>query len=177
MKKPMVLIPTWLSGLALDFLCFFIFGVAWFLCTNIWTCGQIRVEIISHEPQFFYFHACCSEWVLGNREDLVKDILSELQPENGEVGHLLLPATAQNLICDFPENYAWFRNGGRTCAWGPPTRIRTGIWGCVGPSTAPSCGEYGRKAAPGSCTGAPTATRRRRSPAPRYWKLLMCECF
>lgn len=27
----------------------------------------------------------CSEWVLGNREDLVKDILAELQPENGEV--------------------------------------------------------------------------------------------
>lgn len=27
----------------------------------------------------------CSEWVLGNREDLVKDIISELQPENGEV--------------------------------------------------------------------------------------------
>ncbi|XP_028757619.1 uncharacterized protein LOC114716809 [Neltuma alba] len=27
---------------------------------------------------------CTSEWVLGNREDLVKDIISELQPENGE---------------------------------------------------------------------------------------------
>ncbi|XP_054797885.1 uncharacterized protein LOC129302962 [Prosopis cineraria] len=27
---------------------------------------------------------CTSEWVLGNREDLVKDIVSELQPENGE---------------------------------------------------------------------------------------------
>ncbi|CAA7404265.1 unnamed protein product [Spirodela intermedia] len=27
---------------------------------------------------------CTSEWVLGNREDLVKDILSELQPEDGE---------------------------------------------------------------------------------------------
>ncbi|XP_031482854.1 uncharacterized protein LOC116252613 isoform X2 [Nymphaea colorata] len=27
---------------------------------------------------------CTSEWVLGNREDLVKDITSELQPENGE---------------------------------------------------------------------------------------------
>lgn len=26
-----------------------------------------------------------SEWVLGNREDLVKDIIAELQPENGEV--------------------------------------------------------------------------------------------
>lgn len=26
-----------------------------------------------------------SEWVLGNREDLVKDITAELQPENGEV--------------------------------------------------------------------------------------------
>ncbi|XP_047180537.1 uncharacterized protein LOC124847162 isoform X3 [Vigna umbellata] len=28
---------------------------------------------------------CTSEWVLGNREDLVKDIIAELQPENGEV--------------------------------------------------------------------------------------------
>lgn len=27
----------------------------------------------------------CSEWVLGNREDLAKDIIAELQPENGEV--------------------------------------------------------------------------------------------
>lgn len=27
----------------------------------------------------------CSEWVLGNREDLVKDIIAELQPDNGEV--------------------------------------------------------------------------------------------
>lgn len=29
-----------------------------------------------------------SEWVLGNREDLVKDILEGLQTENGEVGSL-----------------------------------------------------------------------------------------
>ncbi|XP_058785328.1 uncharacterized protein LOC131660173 isoform X3 [Vicia villosa] len=28
---------------------------------------------------------CTSEWVLGNREDLVKDITAELQPENGMV--------------------------------------------------------------------------------------------
>ncbi|KAK8465330.1 hypothetical protein PHAVU_009G056900 [Phaseolus vulgaris] len=28
---------------------------------------------------------CTSEWVLGNREDLVKDIIAELQPENGVV--------------------------------------------------------------------------------------------
>ena len=27
----------------------------------------------------------CSEWVLGNREDLVKDITAELLLENGEV--------------------------------------------------------------------------------------------
>lgn len=26
-----------------------------------------------------------SEWVLGNREDLVEDIIAEIQPENGEV--------------------------------------------------------------------------------------------
>lgn len=31
-----------------------------------------------------WFHIF-SEWVLGNREDLVKDIISELQPEDGEV--------------------------------------------------------------------------------------------
>ncbi|KAK6939442.1 Glycoside hydrolase 123, C-terminal [Dillenia turbinata] len=38
-------------------------------------------------PQFLRPHTqiyCTSEWVLGNREDLVKDIIAELQPENGE---------------------------------------------------------------------------------------------
>ncbi|KAJ4701901.1 Alpha-1,6-mannosyl-glycoprotein 2-beta-N-acetylglucosaminyltransferase [Melia azedarach] len=38
-------------------------------------------------PKFLRPHTqiyCTSEWVLGNREDLVKDILTELQPENGE---------------------------------------------------------------------------------------------
>ncbi|CAI0436187.1 unnamed protein product [Linum tenue] len=38
-------------------------------------------------PKFLRPHTqiyCTSEWVLGNREDLVKDIISELQPENGE---------------------------------------------------------------------------------------------
>lgn len=34
-----------------------------------------------------------SEWVLGNREDLVKDIVEELQTENGEVGSLRSPST------------------------------------------------------------------------------------
>lgn len=31
------------------------------------------------------FNFLCSEWVLGDREDLAKEIVSELQPENGEV--------------------------------------------------------------------------------------------
>ncbi|EEF52544.1 conserved hypothetical protein [Ricinus communis] len=38
-------------------------------------------------PKFMRPHIqiyCASEWVLGNRDDLVKDIISELQPENGE---------------------------------------------------------------------------------------------
>ncbi|CAN0905809.1 hypothetical protein LINGRAHAP2_LOCUS23879 [Linum grandiflorum] len=38
-------------------------------------------------PKFLRPHTqiyCTSEWVLGNREDLVKDVISELQPENGE---------------------------------------------------------------------------------------------
>lgn len=38
-------------------------------------------------PSFLRPHTqiyCTSEWVLGNREDLVKDIIGELQPENGE---------------------------------------------------------------------------------------------
>lgn len=33
----------------------------------------------------------CSEWVLGNREDLVKDIIQELEPENGEVSFYIEP--------------------------------------------------------------------------------------
>ncbi|KAL1309479.1 hypothetical protein AAHE18_17G180500 [Arachis hypogaea] len=39
-------------------------------------------------PSFLRPHTqiyCTSEWVLGNREDLVKDIIAELQPENGMV--------------------------------------------------------------------------------------------
>ncbi|MED6138426.1 hypothetical protein PIB30_074120 [Stylosanthes scabra] len=38
-------------------------------------------------PSFLRPHTqiyCTSEWVLGNREDLVKDIIAGLQPENGE---------------------------------------------------------------------------------------------
>ncbi|KAL7245032.1 hypothetical protein ACSBR2_000386 [Camellia fascicularis] len=38
-------------------------------------------------PEFLRPHTqiyCTSEWVLGNREDLAKDIIAELQPENGE---------------------------------------------------------------------------------------------
>nr|XP_023870417.1 uncharacterized protein LOC111983010 isoform X1 [Quercus suber]POF24162.1 hypothetical protein CFP56_06245 [Quercus suber] len=38
-------------------------------------------------PNFLRPHTqiyCTSEWVLGNREDLVKDIIGELQPESGE---------------------------------------------------------------------------------------------
>uniref|UniRef100_A0A2P2KX63 Uncharacterized protein MANES_11G048300 n=1 Tax=Rhizophora mucronata TaxID=61149 RepID=A0A2P2KX63_RHIMU len=44
-------------------------------------------------PKFLRPHTqiyCTSEWVLGNREDLVKDIVSELQPENSEVKHYAL---------------------------------------------------------------------------------------
>lgn len=38
-------------------------------------------------PEFLRPHTqiyCTSEWVIGNREDLVKDIVSEIQPESGE---------------------------------------------------------------------------------------------
>lgn len=31
------------------------------------------------------FFLPCSEWVIGNREELAKDIIAEIQPENGEV--------------------------------------------------------------------------------------------
>lgn len=31
------------------------------------------------------FFLYCSEWVIGNREDLVKDIIAEIKPENNEV--------------------------------------------------------------------------------------------
>ncbi|EPS70359.1 hypothetical protein M569_04401 [Genlisea aurea] len=38
-------------------------------------------------PEFLRPHTqiyCTSEWVIGNREDLTKDILAEIRPENGE---------------------------------------------------------------------------------------------
>ncbi|KAG9440935.1 hypothetical protein H6P81_021100 [Aristolochia fimbriata] len=44
-------------------------------------------EAFTKVPNFLRPHTqifCTSEWVLGNREDLVKDIISELQPQNGE---------------------------------------------------------------------------------------------
>ncbi|XP_038704160.1 uncharacterized protein LOC120000258 isoform X1 [Tripterygium wilfordii] len=49
--------------------------------------GPTPFEAFVKVPNFLRPHTqiyCTSEWVLGNREDLVKDILVELQPENGE---------------------------------------------------------------------------------------------
>lgn len=43
----------------------------------------------------------CSEWVLGNREDLVKDIFAEIQPENGEV--ILFALLSSNFPGTFPK--------------------------------------------------------------------------
>lgn len=40
---------------------------------------------LPNESISFILCFVCSEWVLGTREDLAKDIISELQPENGEV--------------------------------------------------------------------------------------------
>ncbi|XP_051139479.1 uncharacterized protein LOC127257166 isoform X2 [Andrographis paniculata] len=37
-------------------------------------------EFLRPQTQIF----CTSEWVIGNREDLAKDIIAEIQPENGE---------------------------------------------------------------------------------------------
>ncbi|KAH9692889.1 DUF4091 domain-containing protein [Citrus sinensis] len=50
--------------------------------------GPTPFESFVKVPKFLRPHTqiyCTSEWVLGNREDLVKDIVTELQPENGEV--------------------------------------------------------------------------------------------
>ncbi|KAM7521107.1 hypothetical protein LguiB_020069 [Lonicera macranthoides] len=44
-------------------------------------------EAFLRVPEFLRPHTqiyCTSEWVIGNREDLVKDIIAEIQPENGE---------------------------------------------------------------------------------------------
>lgn len=41
------------------------------------------LSIFKRKPFLFLFR--CSEWVIGNREDLAKDIIAEIQPENGEV--------------------------------------------------------------------------------------------
>ncbi|KAJ8772679.1 hypothetical protein K2173_027856 [Erythroxylum novogranatense] len=49
--------------------------------------GPTPFEAFVKVPKFLRPHTqiyCTSEWVLGNREDLVKDIISELQPEGGE---------------------------------------------------------------------------------------------
>lgn len=46
-----------------------------------------NLEAFLKVPEYLRPHTqiyCTSEWVLGNREDLAKDIIAELQPENGE---------------------------------------------------------------------------------------------
>lgn len=39
------------------------------------------IRLDNHQFLFSPF----SEWVIGNREDLAKDIIAEIQPESGEV--------------------------------------------------------------------------------------------
>lgn len=46
----------------------------------------------------------CSEWVLGNREDLIKNITAELQPENGEVNPWHLFSTLEYFAHSFFMN-------------------------------------------------------------------------
>ncbi|XP_010905074.1 uncharacterized protein [Elaeis guineensis] len=49
--------------------------------------GSSTFEAFVKVPNLLRPHTqifCTSEWVLGNREDLVKDIVDELQPDNGE---------------------------------------------------------------------------------------------
>ncbi|WOL11660.1 hypothetical protein Cni_G20424 [Canna indica] len=49
--------------------------------------GSSTFEAFVKVPKYLRPHTqifCTSEWVLGNREDLVNDIITELQPENGE---------------------------------------------------------------------------------------------
>ncbi|CAL9132028.1 unnamed protein product [Musa acuminata var. zebrina] len=49
--------------------------------------GSSTFEAFVKVPKYLRPHTqifCTSEWVLGNREDLVNDITAELQPENGE---------------------------------------------------------------------------------------------
>ncbi|KAB5527863.1 hypothetical protein DKX38_021710 [Salix brachista] len=49
--------------------------------------GPTPFEAFVKVPKFLRPHTqiyCTSEWVLGDREDLAKEIVSELQPENGE---------------------------------------------------------------------------------------------
>lgn len=49
--------------------------------------GPTPFEAFVKVPKFLRPHTqiyCTSEWVLGDREDLAKEIISELQPENGE---------------------------------------------------------------------------------------------
>ncbi len=52
-------------------------------CT-LWVFGTFMRESLSRKQNFC---CCCSEWVLGGREELVGEITKELQPENREVGN------------------------------------------------------------------------------------------
>lgn len=63
-------------------------------------CGPTDAPLAAHNfeaflkvPEFLRPHTqiyCTSEWVIGNREDLAKDIVAEIQPENGVVDLCLL---------------------------------------------------------------------------------------
>lgn len=42
-------------------------------------------SLLAYPKQSLMVISFCSEWVIGSREELVKDIIAEIKPENDEV--------------------------------------------------------------------------------------------
>jgi hypothetical protein len=72
-------------------------------CT-LWVFGTFMRESLSRKQNL----CCCSEWVLGGREELVGEITKELQPENREVGnHTTSFRPFMSRLCVFIKLLPW----------------------------------------------------------------------
>jgi hypothetical protein len=73
-------------------------------CT-LWVFGTFVRESLSRKQNLC---CCCSEWVLGGREELVGEITKELQPENREVGnHTSSLRPFMSRLCLFIKLLPW----------------------------------------------------------------------
>ncbi|KAK8996926.1 hypothetical protein V6N11_020421 [Hibiscus sabdariffa] len=69
-------------------------------CTRCFLLIIAQMVLLCPEEKVKPFVFVSSEWVFGNREDLVKDVISELQLENGEDREVMLTGGFCLLLCE-----------------------------------------------------------------------------